>query len=131
MVHVLLRVPFEGLGSIQVSGYIRWLAYALEALLQNARNAMPTGGKVIISGVQKGKWAEIRIRDTGSGVPDAIRATLFKDVTSKEEDKKGMGIGGLLVATIVEDHRGIIELERPGPGDTTVLIRLPIVQDGK
>lgn len=119
----------DALEHVMVSGYRRWLIYALEALLQNARNAMPRGGDITITGLKKGKWAEIRIKDTGIGVPATIRKTLFKDVTPKDQDASGMGIGGLLVSTIVEEHRGTIELERPGPGDTTVLIRLPVFED--
>jgi GAF domain-containing protein len=126
-----ILIEVDALRNIQVSGYRRWLVYALEALLQNARHAMPNGGNITITGLQKGKWAEIRIKDIGIGVPETIRKTLFRDVTPKDQDPKGMGIGGLLVATIVEEHRGTIELERPGPGDTTVLIRLPVFMDSQ
>lgn len=126
-----IQTYLEDLGNVQVSGYRRWLIYALEALFQNARNAMPSGGVISVTGTQNGSWAEIRIRDTGDGVPESIRKTLFKDITPKDQDAIGMGIGGLLVATILEEHRGTIELERPGPGDTTILICLPICGDKK
>jgi two-component system OmpR family response regulator len=126
---VEIRADVEALGGVQVLGHRRWLIYALEALLQNARNAMPQGGTVSISGGRAGGWAEVRIRDRGSGVPEAIRGKLFKDLTSREQDKVGIGLGCLLAATIVEDHEGSIELETPGPGDTTVLLRLPVAKE--
>jgi signal transduction histidine kinase len=126
-----IRTDVESLGGVQIQGYRRWLIYALEALLQNARNAMSQGGTVTISGRRVGEWAEVRIRDTGSGVPEAIRYRLFKELIPREQDKAGMGIGGLMVATIVEEHEGSIELERSGPGDTTVLIRLPVVGEAE
>jgi signal transduction histidine kinase len=124
-----IMAEVEALGGVQVRGHRRRLIYALEALLQNARRAMPQGGTVTITGQRVGKWAKVRIRDTGSGVPEAILYKLFKELIAKEQDKAGMGIGGLLAATIVEEHEGSIELEKPGPGDTTVLISLP-VDDG-
>jgi GAF domain-containing protein len=120
----------EALGGVQVRGYRRWLIYALEALLQNARNAMFQGGTVTITGQRAGARAEIRIQDTGSGVPEAIRCKLFKELV-KEQDRAGMGIGALLAATIIEEHEGSIELEKPGPGDTTVLISLPVAEEAE
>jgi signal transduction histidine kinase len=125
-VHV--KINIEALGGIQVRGYRRWLIYALEALLQNARRAMPTGGTVMITGQVIGPWIEVRIQDNGGGVPQAIHHKLFKELIPPMDDKQGMGIGSLLVATIIEMHNGEISLEKPGPGDTTVLIRLPPIK---
>lgn len=123
---VTVEARTEGLEDAQVLGHRRWLIYCLEILIQNARAALPQGGQVRITGTRNGTHAEIRIQDNGVGVPEEIRPTLFKDKISEKKDKKGLGIGSLLAATIVEDHDGSIELERPGPGDTTVLIRLPV-----
>jgi two-component system response regulator (stage 0 sporulation protein F) len=128
---VEIRTDVESLGGAQVRGYRRWLIYALEALLQNARSAMPQGGRVIISGSRVGPWAEVRIQDTGSGVPEAIRHHLFRELIAKEQDVAGMGIGSLLAATIVEEHGGRIELEKPGPNDTTVLICMPVAAEAE
>jgi GAF domain-containing protein/CheY-like chemotaxis protein len=126
-----IQTDVDALGNVQISGYRRWMIYALDALIQNARGAMPKGGGITITGSCKRKWVEIRIEDTGNGVPNAIRRTLFKDITPKDKDANGMGIGGLLVATIIEEHGGTIELERPGPGNTTVLIRLPMAGENQ
>jgi signal transduction histidine kinase len=123
-----IRAEVETLGGVQMRGYRRWIIYALEALLQNARNAMPEGGIVTITGQRVGKRAEVRIRDTGSGVPEAIQPRLFKELIPKEEDETGMGLGSLLAATIVEEHEGRIELEPSGSGGTTVLIHLPVAE---
>ena len=117
------------LSGVQVKGYRRWLIFVVEALLQNARHAMPEGGKITIYGRIDGRWAEVRITDTGSGVPEAVQARLFRDPIPQAQDDVGMGIGGLLVATIIEEQGGTIELEKPGPSDTTVLIRIPILTE--
>jgi signal transduction histidine kinase len=60
-----------------------------------------------------------------------VHNKLFKELIPKERDSKGMGIGGLLVATIIEDHEGSVKLESSGPEGTTVLIRLPLIVEEK
>lgn len=121
-----LELNLDELGGVQVKGYRRWLIYLLELLIQNSLAAMPQGGTIEISGQRQDAWAEVRIRDTGTGIPEDIRGLLFKELVTKDKPSLGMGIGGLLAATLVEEHGGRITLERPGPGDTTVLIELPI-----
>lgn len=126
---VTIETNVEALEGVQVLGYRRWLIYCLETLIQNARGAMPKGGHVLISGVKKGAFVEIRVQDDGVGVPEEIKPFLFKERISNTNDKKGLGIGSLLAATIVDAHDGSIELEKPGPGDTTVLICLPFMKE--
>jgi nitrogen-specific signal transduction histidine kinase len=60
------------------------------------------------------------------GVPPAIQHKLFREPIPKTHDAAGMGIGALLAAWIIEHEGGGITLERPGPGNTTVLVRLPV-----
>ncbi|UCC65450.1 MAG: GAF domain-containing protein, partial [Anaerolineae bacterium] len=126
-----IETAVDDLAGVQVRGYRRWLIYALEALLQNAFKAMPEGGVVTIRGQRRDGWAEVRVCDTGVGMPTAVRNKLFKEAIPKERDSKGMGIGALLVATIIEDHEGSVELEPHRPGGTTVLIRLPLAEEEK
>jgi GAF domain-containing protein len=123
-----IRAKVKKLEGVEVRARRRWLIYALEALLQNSRNAMPDGGQITIKGRRRGKWAEVRVKDTGVGVPEAIQGKLFKEMIPREEDQLGMGIGSLLVATIIEEHEGSIELKKPGPGGTVICIRLPVVK---
>jgi signal transduction histidine kinase len=126
-----IEVNVKALGGVQVRGYRRWLIYLIESVLQNAYNAMPTGGQITISGSKTKEWAEIRIRDTGRGVPRRLQDKLFKEAITGRRNHAGLGIGSLLVTTLVEENQGKIELEKPGPGDTTVLITLPIAQKAK
>lgn len=123
-----IKTNIEEHGNIEVRGFRRWIIYAFESLLHNARNAMPEGGTITITGRCVGQWSEVRIQDTGIGVPKNIRDKLFKDLIPPEHRRAGMGIGGLLVAAIVEEHGGTIELENPEPQETTILVRLPAVK---
>ena len=72
-------------------------------------------------------WAEIRVQDSGAGIPEAIRHQVFDlFFTTKEE---GLGSGqGLAIAhsVIVEKHGGVLTFDSaPGEG-TTFVIRLPV-----
>lgn len=121
-----IQTCVDALGGAQVWGYRRWLIYAIETLLENARHAMPGGGVVTITGRCDGSWALVRIKDAGRGVPEGIRDRLFRELVPKEADRAGMGIGALLAAIIVEEHGGRIDLEETGPHGTVVLLRLPV-----
>ena len=123
---VEVRFQSDGSEGCWVHGYRGRLLYAIRLVLENACGAMPDGGKVTIGCRPADGWVEVRIQDTGLGVPREIQPKLFRELVGKQETDVGMGVGSLLAATIVEEHEGTIELERPGPGDTTVLIRLPI-----
>ena len=126
-----IDVQMKQLGGVQVNGYRRWLIYIFESLFQNAYAAMPRGGQITISGSKQKHWAELRIQDTGKGVPRKLQDKLFQVAITGRRNPKGLGIGSLLVTTLVEENGGTVELEKPGPGDTTVLIRLPIDRRAK
>jgi signal transduction histidine kinase len=121
----------EGFEVRRIRGYRRWLTTALEYLLHNAAAAMEPkkGGKTRIVCTVQGARAELRVIDSGVGVPKKIRAKLFREAIPPEEDESGMGLGALMAATIIEAHDGSIELEKTGPDGTTVLVRLPTMKE--
>lgn len=69
---------------------------------------------------------QVTVRDNGPGIPDDIRANVFDPfVTSKAS---GSGLGLALVAKIVGDHGGLIEVDSR-PGRTEFRLHLPVVAD--
>jgi GAF domain-containing protein len=126
-----IDVELKKLGGVQVYGYRRWLIYAFESIFQNAYKAMPKGGQIIIRACRQRQWVEIRIQDTGKGVPRNLREQIFKQPMTGKRKHSGLGIGSVLATTLMEETGGSIELEKPGPGDTTVLLRLPIAKQAK
>ena len=70
----------------------------------------------------------VTVRDNGPGIGEDIRPHLFKPfVTSKPS---GSGLGLALVAKIVADHGGLIEVDSR-PGRTEVALHLPVMSEGE
>jgi len=86
-------------------------------------------GLITVSTQQVNDWAEVRISDTGAGMPAEVRARIFDAFFTTKEVGKGTG-QGLAIAynVVVEKHGGTIDVEsEPGQG-TTFIIRLPLQQ---
>ena len=76
------------------------------------------------------EWDEVRIQDTGSGIPEKIRARIFDPFFTTKEIGKGTGQGlAIARSVIVDKHGGTIHFETEEGKGTTFIIRLP--RDGK
>lgn len=75
-------------------------------------------------------WAEIRVSDTGTGIPDELRSRIFDPFFTTKEVGKGTGQGlAISHSVIVEKHKGKLDIETaPGHG-TTFIIQLPLNGD--
>lgn len=105
------------------------LEQILSNLVINAREAMPSGGRLRVEARRDGDFAEIVLADTGVGIPpDQLDLVLEPFYTTKI---RGTGLGLSSCRAIVWSLRGSILLEsEPGKG-TQVRIRLPLEQGGK
>ena len=84
-------------------------------------------GAITIATRQAGNCAEIRITDTGTGIPDGVKAKIFEPFFTTKGVGKGTG-QGLSVAhrIVVKRHGGTIAVDTEVGKGTTFLIRLPI-----
>jgi signal transduction histidine kinase len=120
-IRVAVKEDIEGT-SIRVD--VDLMKQAILNVVVNAIEAMPNGGELSIECSMHGDEAEIRISDTGTGIPPELREKIFRlYYTTKPE---GSGIGLAMTFRIVQLHDGAIDFaSEPGSG-TTFVLRLPI-----
>lgn len=94
------------------------LRRAVLNLLRNAVQATPAGGTVTLTARRaEGGRVELRVADTGRGIPAEARDKIFTPFYTTKE--KGTGLGLAFVQEIVADHGGTIAIESaPGAGTT-------------
>jgi len=103
-------------------------------LIQNAYDAMGTRGGTLCVTAERANSAEldgveVRIEDTGPGIPAELREQIFNPfVTTK---KTGVGLGLSIVSRIVDGHHGTIRVESAkGPtGGTSFVIFFPAKEE--
>ncbi|MEN9573773.1 MAG: hypothetical protein RL514_1628 [Verrucomicrobiota bacterium] len=104
-------------------------------LIVNAAHAIAAkvgdgaGGKGVITVRTRkdGDWADVRIRDSGTGIPEAARARIFEPFFTTKEVGKGTGQGLAIARSVVVDkHGGTITFETETGQGTTFIVRLPL-----
>jgi len=110
----------------------------------NARDAMPTGGKLIIEtrnvdldteytsahpGARPGRHVRLTMTDTGCGMTPEVKARIFEPFFTTKVAGAGTGLGMPMVYGIIEQSGGFIEIEsEPGVG-TSIALHLPVVDE--
>jgi signal transduction histidine kinase len=102
------------------------LARAVYNLLLNACQAARAGTvppTVLVKLAEDDTKIEISIRDSGSGVAESIRQTLFQPFVSAGKEN-GTGLGLTLAQHVAQEHGGEVRLESSCPGETIFCILL-------
>lgn len=84
-------------------------------------------GKIVISSHLQGEMVEVRVSDSGCGIPEAIRQRIFEPFFTTKEVGKGTG-QGLAIAydVVVHKHGGKLSLESVEGEGSTFIISLPV-----
>ena len=115
-----------------ISADANQVSQVLMNLLLNAAQATSGGGKITVLAdkVKFAEMIELRVRDTGCGIPADILPHVFEPFFTTKRGK-GTGLGLSISQSYVRSHGGDILVESiPGAG-TTVRVVLPIRQAGK
>lgn len=98
-------------------------------LCSNSRDAMPTGGSLIVSSQRSGQEVVVTVQDDGPGMDPETRKRIFEPFFTTKSQGRGSGLGLATVYGIIRQSGGQIEVEsQPGQG-TLFRIRLPASQE--
>ncbi|MEY2342971.1 ATP-binding protein [Acidithiobacillus sp. IBUN Pt1247-S3] len=119
-----IAVTLDCTASLPVRFDASLLAQAMSNLLLNACDAVPAqDGTIHVSAHATGDGVEIRVKDNGTGVPEAQWGEIFKPyVTNKT---KGSGLGLAVVAKIMMAHEGAVELSQTQGQGACFVLHLP------
>ncbi|XOV87174.1 MAG: ATP-binding protein [Pseudomonadota bacterium] len=130
----------KGLKDPHVRANAGELEQILVNLAVNARDAMTSGGKLLIAVGQRqqhhgdgrtSELATLTVEDSGSGMSEAVQQEIFKPFYSTKARGQGTGLGLSVVANIVKRLGGSIDLaSTPGTG-SRFEIRLPLAMPGR
>jgi signal transduction histidine kinase len=108
---------------LSVAGDETLLRQALLNLARNAIQATPAGGRLRVACGARDDRVEIRVEDTGAGIPPENLPKIFDLYFTTRE--RGSGIGLSMVYRTIQLHNGDIDVESTVGTGTTFVIKLP------
>ncbi|VAV84163.1 hypothetical protein MNBD_DELTA01-789 [hydrothermal vent metagenome] len=112
----------------QVKGRPNRLEQVIINIITNARDAMPEGGTIEVASsateIHGVRYATVTFKDTGYGIPEAIKERIFEPFFTTKDVNEGTGLGLSISYGIIKDHRGDIWFESSKDG-TTFHISIP------
>jgi two-component system NtrC family sensor kinase len=106
--------------------YAGQLNQVLMNVLANAADAIDGSGKITIATRTQDGMFCISVRDTGAGIPEAIRERIFEPFFTTKPPGHGTGLGLAISYGIVKAHCGQIEVKSPKEGGAEFIIKIPL-----
>ena len=132
--HTGVTLTYEGLGEqIYSLADAHELERALLNLLSNALKHTPAGGTIRVSLSRRDRMLYLRIRDSGSGIASEVMGNVFRQFLRQPgytPDKRGIGLGMVLVRTAAVHHGGTVLIDQPEGAGTRVTMTIAIRQNG-
>jgi len=125
MVKIEIKKNFD-VNMARVNGDLHQLQEVFLNLLINACQSMPNGGVVEITTTNiKNLYAQIQIKDTGSGISPGQLKNIFMPFFSTKSEGTGLGLS--ICHNIIKNHNGTIELNSEVNHGTVFTIKLPFI----
>lgn len=123
-------IILESTGDGTMTGSDTLIYRLLFNLTENAIRYNRSDGIVRITVTEEEKWLIIRVSDTGCGVPEQYRESIFQPFfrvdKSRSRENGGVGLGLSLVWEIVTLHGGEVRVEESSEKGTTIAVKLPL-----
>lgn len=112
----------------EVSGDKTQLDRVFWNLFSNAIKFTPPGGKITVTSKHHDRHACVSVQDTGIGIPQDELPLLFSQFRRLEggEKTEGTGLGLFIVKTIIEAHKGKVQVDSVDGQGSTFTVRVPI-----
>ena len=94
-------------------------------VLKNAREAIGTNGRIVISCRQDEQYLILSFADSGGGFPETQTIQLFSQSHTTQKPN-GHGIGMLIVQRIMREHNGFVEIQTKAPIGSVVSLKFPL-----
>jgi heavy metal sensor kinase len=130
-----LSLVLGELESAAVSGEPAWLRQCFANLVDNAIRYTPEDGTITVecTSEQGGQAVAVRVRDTGSGIPESELTRIFEPYHRVRIDAvakgRGAGIGLALVREIARAHGGEVSVESALEKGSVFTVRLPAAHE--
>ena len=141
---VQTEVRLEEAEGLTIMGSPTHLSKTVMNLLSNAVEAMPRGGRIVVStdqcymdrpvagydDIKEGDYVMLTVADTGTGIsPDDIDKIFEPFYTKKKMGRSGTGLGMAVVWGTVKDHKGFIDVQSIEGEGTTFKLYFPVTRN--
>jgi len=105
--------------------YAGRLNQVLMNLIANGVDAISGEGTIVITTGQSEEFFLISVRDSGGGIPEAIRSKIFDPFFTTKPIGQGTGLGLAISYGIVQEHGGSIEVQSEEGAGTEIIVKIP------
>jgi signal transduction histidine kinase len=105
------------------------LSQTLLNLIQNARQAMPAGGKLWVSTRRDGQSAVLEVEDSGVGIAREIQERIFDPFFTTRRNEGGTGLGLAMCRETLQRHGGEIAVESELGSGALFRMRIPVTAE--
>jgi len=141
---VRMEMRLEEASGLTIMGSPTHLSKTVMNLVSNAVEAMPQGGRIVVSTdqcymdrpvagydhIEEGDYVTLSVADTGTGIsPDDIDKIFEPFYTKKKMGRSGTGLGMAVVWGTVKDHKGFIDVQSKEGEGTTFKLYFPVTRE--
>ncbi len=109
--------------------FLNILVNAAHAIADQTDGGSSGKGVITVSTRADERWLEVRIADTGGGIPAHIQERIFDPFFTTKRDCGGIGLGLAISKTIIDAHKGELCFEPAESGGTLALVTLPAMEE--